>query len=118
MPFKPVDHYHLADWLYGQQQNPYREACARAVVSKAYYGAFLEARDKAGIADKSSSVHEKVRGYYFNSGKLALANRLDDSRIKRNDADYDTTLTITSMDAGKALALAKKILQELGVALI
>ncbi|MGO8755999.1 MAG: hypothetical protein ACLQHK_12305 [Gallionellaceae bacterium] len=116
MAFNPVDYYHLAGWLYAQQ-NPYDEACARAIISKAYYGAFLEARNRAGIADKSPGVHKKVHDYYFNAGSLALANRLDDSRIKRNDADYDTALTITSMDSGNALKLARKILQELGVTL-
>jgi uncharacterized protein (UPF0332 family) len=117
MAFEPVDYYHLASWLY-TQQNPHDEARARTVVSKSYYGAFLEARNKAGITDKSSGVHRKVYDHYSTAGKLALANRLDESRVKRNDADYDTTLTVTSMDSGKALSRAKKILQELGVVLI
>lgn len=116
MAFNPVDFYHLAGWLYAQQ-NPHNEARARAIISKAYYGAFLEARNKAGITDKSSGVHKKVHDYYFNAGRLALANRLDDSRVKRNNADYDTALTITSKGSGNALKLAKKILQDLGVAL-
>ena len=117
MAFKPVDYYHLASWLY-KQQNPHDEARARAVVSKAYYGAFLEARNKAGITDKSGQVHAKVHDHYVKASNLALANRLDESRVKRNDADYDTTLTITSRDSGKALVRARKILQELGVSLI
>lgn len=117
MPFKPVDYYHLAGWLY-KQQNLYDEARARAVISKAYYGAFLEARNKAGITDKSPGVHARVHDHYVKTGKLALANRLDESRVKRNDADYDVLKSITSMDSGKALARAKKILEELGVALV
>ncbi len=116
MAFNPIDYYHLAGWLYSQQ-NSYDEARARAIISKAYYGAFLEARNKAGITDKSLGVHKKVHDYYFNAGHLALANRLDDARIKRNDADYDTALNITSMDSGNALKRVKKILQELGVTL-
>jgi uncharacterized protein (UPF0332 family) len=114
MAFNPVDYYHLAGWLY-TQQNPHDEALARAVISKAYYGAFLEARNRAGITDKSPGVHKKVHDHYSNAGSLALANRLDDSRIKRNNADYDTALIITSRDSGIALRLARKILQELGV---
>jgi len=117
MAFNPVDFYHLAGWLYAQQP-PHDEARARAIVSKAYYGAFLEARNKAGITDKSLGVHKKVHDHYFYNGSLALANRLDDSRIKRNDADYDTALAITSRDSGNALKLAKRILQELGIALV
>jgi uncharacterized protein (UPF0332 family) len=116
MAFEPVDYYYLAGWLY-KQQVQYDEARARAVVSKSYYGAFLAARNKAGITDKSPSVHSKVHDYYAKAGKLALAKRLDESRVKRNDADYDITKSMTSMDSGKALARAKKILEELGVAL-
>lgn len=116
MSFSPVDFYHLASWLY-TQQNIHDEARVRAVISKAYYGAFLEARDKAGISDKSAGVHKIVHDHYFNKGQLALANRLDESRVKRNDADYDTALSLTSMDSGKALGRARKILQELGVTL-
>lgn len=117
MAFKPVDYYYLAGWLY-KQQYPHSEALARTVISKAYYGAFLEARDKAGIVDKSPGVHRTVYEHYSSAGKPALANRLDGSRVKRNDADYNTTRTITSRDSGIALARAKKILQELGVTLI
>ena len=116
MAFNPIDYYHLAGWLYAQQ-NPHDEARARAIISKAYYSAFLEARNRAGITDKSFGVHKKVHDYYFNAGRLAMANRLDESRIKRNDADYDTALTITSMDSGNALKRARKILHELGVTL-
>lgn len=115
MAFKPVDYYHLAGWLY-TQTIPQNEALTRAVISKSYYGAFLEARNKAGITDKTGTVHKKVHDYYFNIGSHSLANQLDVSRIQRNDADYDTAVTITSMDSGKALKRAKKILQELGVA--
>jgi len=116
MAFDPVDFYHLAGWLYAQQ-TPHDEARARAIISKAYYGAFLEARNKASITDKSSGVHKKVHDHYCNARRLALANRLDDSRVKRNNADYDTALTITSKDSGNALKLAKKILQDLGITL-
>lgn len=114
MVFNPVDFYYFADWLY-TQQNQHSEARARAIISKAYYGAFLEARNKAGITDKSSGIHKKVRDHYFNNGHSAIANRLDDSRIKRNGADYDTALAISSRDSGMALKLAKKILEEIGV---
>jgi uncharacterized protein (UPF0332 family) len=116
MAFNPVDCYHLAGWLYSQK-NPQDEARARAVIAKAYYGAFLEARNRAGITDKSLGVHKQVHDHYFNAGRLALANGLADLRTKRNDADYVTAITITSMDSGKALKRAKKILQELGVVL-
>lgn len=115
MAFGPIDFYSLAGWLF-TQKSPHDEACARAIISRAYYGAFLEARNKAGIADKSSVVHRIVHDHYFRNGHQALANRLDDLRIKRNDTDYDTDKVITSMDSGKALKLAKRILQDIGFA--
>lgn len=99
------------------QHSPHDEARARTIISRAYYGAFLEARSRAGITDRSPGVHLKVHDHYSKAGRAALANRLDDSRIRRNDADYDTTVTLTSMDSGKALKQARKILEELGVAL-
>lgn len=116
MPFNPVDFYHLVSWLYAQQ-SPNEEARACAIMSRAYYSAFLEARNRAGIADKTLSVHQKVHYHYSKAGQAALANRLDDSRKRRNDADYDTAVSLTSMDSGKALKQAKRILEELGVAL-
>lgn len=117
MAFNPVDYYYLASWL-NTQTNQLDEACARAVVAKAYYGCFLEARNRAGIADKTTSVHKKVHEHYSKAGNTALANRLKDLRLKRNDADYDTNLTVTTRNSGQALALARKILEELGVALV
>ncbi len=100
MSFNPVDFYRLVGWLYAQQ-SPHDEARARTIISRAYYGAFLEARNRAGITDKSADVHKKVHGHYSKAGRAALANRLDESRILRNDADYDTTISLTSMQSGK-----------------
>ena len=113
MAFEPVDYYYLASWLY-KQQTMHIEAQHRAVVSKAYYSAFLEARNKAKIFDKSYAVHAKTYNYYVTKN-TTLANRLDECRLKRNQADYDTTLKITSRDSGRVLSLSKKILIDLGV---
>lgn len=114
MAFNPVDYYHLANWLYCQREKlHFGESPVRAVVSKAYYGVFLEARNKAGITSKSPTVHQQVINYYNQKNKSALANRLDSMRSSRNDADYDTSLTFTSREAGIALAHAKKVLDDL-----
>lgn len=114
MTFNPVDYYSLVSWLY-KQKTPHEEACIRTIVSKAYYSAFLEARNRAGIIYDSGGVHKKVRQYYYDKGKITLANWLDDLRIIRNNADYDTARTLTHRDSQKALTLASKILQEFGV---
>lgn len=120
MAFQPVDYYYLASWLY-EQQTSHEEAKNRSIISKAYYSAFLAARDKAGITDKKSAVHKKVCEYYSQNppnsdfaNRLAFANRLKDSRINRNKADYDTESKITSRDSKVALAKCKRILSDLG----
>lgn len=114
MAFNPVDYYYLASWLYGQREElNFGESPVRAVVSKAYYGAFLEARNKAGITSKSPNVHQQVIDYYNQKNNSALANRLDSMRSNRNNADYDTSLTFTSREAGIALSHAKRVLDNL-----
>lgn len=116
MPLNPVDYYHLASWLYIQRaQLSYGESPIRTVISKAYYGAFLEARNRAGIKSKAATVHLDVIAHYNKNNKSAIANRLDSMRANRNDADYETSKTITSRDAGIALGAAKRILLDLGV---
>ena len=40
MAFNPIDYYHLAGWLYAQQ-NPHDEARARAIISKGITALFL-----------------------------------------------------------------------------
>lgn len=114
MAFNPVDYYYLASWLYTQRVHlNLGESPVRAVVSKSYYGAFLEARNKAGIKSKSHTVHRDVINHYHKLRKSSLANRLDSMRECRNNSDYDTSMTITSRDAGIALATAKKVLDDL-----
>lgn len=114
MACNPVDFYRLASWLYSQPAL-HNEAHVRTIISRAYYGAFLVARDKAGITNTSYNVHKQVQTHYSNAKKTTLANRLDDLRVKRNRADYHMDETMTSRDSGMACKLATNILQELGV---
>ena len=37
----------------------------RTVVGRAYYGAFLAAREKAAISSKTAAVHQKTADYYL-----------------------------------------------------
>lgn len=115
MSFDPVDYYHFASWLF-KQNPPHEEARTRAVIAKAYYGAFLAARNKAKIQNNSSAVHEAVQKHYAQKN-AKLANRLDDLRKRRNEADYDTNSVVTSKQSGESLKLAAAILRELGVIL-
>ncbi len=47
------------------------EAECRTIISRAYYGAFLTAREYVGITSKNNA-HQKVN-YYFRRKKLTLA---------------------------------------------
>lgn len=115
MAFKGTDFYQFASDLYSAAKEE-EEAKIRSIVSRAYYGAFLASRDKAGITSMSATVHAQTSQHYLNIGKSSVANRLDDLRTRRNNADYDTGIKIDKRKAGEALVYAKKILDDLGQA--
>ena len=95
--FNPILFYDLASELYKNitpdQQDKFMQATARTIISRAYYSAFLIARDQAGCTTQESP-HSAVIGY-FNKNKnqqyRKIANKLKDLRIRRNQSDYDLT---------------------------
>lgn len=115
MVFNPVEFYRLAGEIYSTHKN---QAGYRATVGRAYYAAFLSARDKACIASDVQDGHKKVVMYYQNlmsNPKLAaVGNRLDALRAKRKTADYSCSKEVVARDAGAALQLSKTILTDLG----
>lgn len=90
------------------------ESAGRTAVGRYYYGAFLEARDAAGITDRSAEVHGKVIAYYA-SRNSRLSNHLKDLRRSRNKADYHTDRPLPGVEARRCRSLAKKVLEELGL---
>ena len=114
MPFRPIEFYDIASSLF--KEGGEDEARARTIVSRAYYGAFLVAREEAKIRSATGSVHELTANHYINSGRSAVGNRLNALRVKRNDADYDCGKTVSRKAAGEALGLARKIIGVLGAA--
>lgn len=111
MAFEPVQFYELASALYHDQ--PDNEAARRTVVSRAYYGAFLAARECSGVTTTTASVHEAVIRQFHERRQTKVANRLGELRKLRNEADYDLRTTVTSLQAGKALERALGLLEEL-----
>jgi hypothetical protein len=88
------------------------EAVIRTVVSRAYYGAMLAARDKAKISSTSAAIHQKVIDHYKASpATQAIGNRLDTMRLMRNDADYQVTQAVAAREARKALEMAREVLK-------
>lgn len=115
MSFNPAEFYQLASILFGQQKEvtQYSESFTRTIISRAYYSAFLVARNQSGINKSSKDVHQEVRDYFRGSGKTKIANQLDDLRTRRNDADYQIDKNLTSRDSAIALKLSESILKEL-----
>lgn len=94
-------------------QNLSDEAIYRVVVSRSYYGAFLAARNKAGIKRASPSIHADVVNHYTSNGSTLIANNLQILRRTRERADYETDKSISCHEAKDCLNRAKKIIDTL-----
>lgn len=114
MAFSPAGFYTVADALRLKESvdGPY----LRTVISRAYYGALIAARDNKGISTKQQNGHQKVIDAYKygNSQDEMLADHLSKLRSLREKADYQPRTNLTSGDALLALANCKKVLFWLG----
>jgi uncharacterized protein (UPF0332 family) len=113
--FNPADFFALAEQLYASHKTA---PGYRTTVGRAYYAAFLSARNQAGISSREKDGHLKVIQHYRdkNPGNpkfAAIGNRLDALRIQRTDADYDCEKSVESRDAGKALSSSRNIIESL-----
>ncbi len=112
--FAPVDFFYLARELHYSPIKPL-DASYRSCVNRAYYAAFLAAREKAKIKNDDRSVHQKVIEYYTNKKETTLANRLKTLRALRQDADYELSNNITDRETASALRYANLILASLNI---
>lgn len=116
MPFNPVDNYRFASLLYEQNDDTkYPESCTRTTISRAYYSAFIAARDNAKIIATQGSVHQQVIDYYKTPKMQQLANNLNDLRALRTCADYHMNEKLTTHQSQNALKFARKILEKLNI---
>ena len=113
MAFTPNEFYTFALSL---QRSLHGDCAAlRSSISRAYYGAFITARDHYGVTSRGRDGHEQVlkamRGNAH--GDLAADNlqRLKDLREK---ADYQPQIDMTVNDTHKAISHSKKVLHSLG----
>lgn len=113
MAFNPFEFYRLAAEMLPPSDAP-DEARARSCISRAYYGAFLAAREHAGIRNGTVQVHEQTIQHYV-SHLPRVGNRLKDLRNSRNQADYELGQPCPRREAGEALRLAQAIFKDLGV---
>ncbi|MDO9013298.1 MAG: hypothetical protein Q7U84_00750 [Polynucleobacter sp.] len=114
MPIEPLDFYRFAINLYESHES---EIDSRVIIGRAYYSAFLYARDSAGLSSKGSNGHQQVINYYKNlkdPTSRYVANAIDNLRAYRQDSDYEMSKIIPLKDVGSALSTSKKILETLG----
>lgn len=116
MPCQPAHVMQVAEALQ-QVANVGNDSAARSSISRAYYAAFLHARDKAGIQDTSSNVHQLTIQHYHNIGCKKAALYLDNLRYERNQADYKLALTFTQLIAGQQIKRAKDIIRLVDLAI-
>lgn len=86
------------------------DAQMRSATSRAYYGAFIQCRNKMGKSmKKEGAIHQEIIKDFKasdQSGEVSIGNLLDDLRQRRNDADYNgffvPTQSATNLDIDKA----------------
>ena len=111
MSIKPQN---MVNYARQMLKNNSSELELRNVINRAYYGAFLTARDAANITDSSGSIHKKVADHYsiYNSH---LSNNLFALKKLRVKADYKPNSDVTNHDAQNSCRMAQSILNDLDV---
>jgi uncharacterized protein (UPF0332 family) len=123
MNFNWSDFLTLARELVGRKVRPYdsREAKARSAISRAYYAAFIEARnflrDKEG---KEASATDHPHAFVIdnfrkntNPTRRRIGDKLDELRRYRRYADYQDRLYDIPKRVNISLQLADEIIREL-----
>ena len=108
--FNPIDFYDFANQIYKNQKT---EVAYRTAINRAYYSAFLSAREISGIRNSSGSVHRDVLSFFEGRNKK-IFNRLKDLLNLRHQADYLLTSKVNKQMADQSLRLAKSILIDIG----
>lgn len=103
--FDPKELLELAEDLSRQPG----EAHERSAISRAYYGAFLMARDAAGIQDETSEAHFATWRHYADRGETQLAKDLRKLRKARNLADYKTDVHVSPHVCDEAMQASRRI---------
>lgn len=112
--FDPVEFFYIARKLYKASET-LDSGTARTCINRAYYAAFLVAREKSKNKSDGVGVHSDVIAHYKKKTPK-LGNQLSTLFYKRKKADYELNgnSIITKRDSGKAISQAKEILESLG----
>jgi hypothetical protein len=115
---QPIDFCNLAERLIQNEKNP---EGFRSAISRAYYGAFLQARDfleRLSIYLISGNKHEEIRQILSNTGDADVdfaTGLLVLLRDQRNGADYDVADRSVEVEAEAQAGLdrAREIIAKL-----
>ncbi len=90
-------------------------AALRSSISRAYYGAFITAREHYCVTSRGRDGHEQVlTAMKVNAQGQMLADNLQQLKNLREKADYQPQTNLTLTDTNKAISYSKKVLQTLG----
>lgn len=113
LAFDPATYVALAQELHGQATQD--GATLRAGISRAYYGAFLMARNHYGMDSSGKDGHKRVRERYEtnhrNPACLSVADALATLKKLREQADYADTSACTLAQGKTAIEAANKVLK-------
>lgn len=124
MTFDWAEYLKLAQELAGQAVNPANEeAKLRSSVSRAYYAAYCKARnylrDIEGYSiPPTSKAHTYVRNKFKNSPdrlRRSIGDGLDRLRIRRDQVDYDDSVTGLSSMVIMSLKSTQNIIRMLNI---
>ena len=112
--FDPVEFFHIARKLYKESEN-LDSGTARTCINRAYYAAFLVAREKYKIKNDGAGIHRSVIDHCKKRAPKT-GNQLSTLFMRRTDADYklNGNNNITKSDSLKAINQSKEILESLG----
>jgi hypothetical protein len=99
-----------------------REAMLRDVISRAYYGVFWRGRRYFETAQPPQSLprfgaHFELHSrftHYPGKAMREIAYDLQQLRLMRNQADYDSIVPRLEIEATRALRLANRLLNDIG----
>lgn len=114
MAFSPAGFYTVAEELRlkAQADGPH----LRTLISRAYYGALIEARNARNVSTQGKSGHSAVINAYDSGGAQddAVRDALRNLRRLREVADYEPGKNLSANDANVALASCKRVLSIVG----
>ncbi len=108
----PISFYFLASWLNTHRQDPLVPEVSRVIVGRAYYAAFLAARDQANQKGTGARIHNDVITHYRTKDTF-VSNKLADLKRLREQADYELNSSILTSDIDTSLKGCKAILRKL-----